>query len=296
MFLSRTFVFVGIIQAWYHRPASFHFSFQHVYRKKNLYFPEYINNSQPESRKSSHGRSGERRAWNISRRIVSHRIGKDRRDKTFFEASKRRGLARRRGKNRRGGGGERRRAPARINVPADELLPRNGRCPVLRHGGGGGRYGVLDTLFTKHPTTPRFFAPSFFSPDAGKVRFAVQARCIKRWGGGGGCVEKKERDTVHPLQRHLYFAPKTTVCRVGRQIRKRLERFYRFYRRIFCIWRERFRRKARLVGIFFSLSDKVFQFFEVPDTFKYNLGDRSFRNFDWLIRLASNRATNRSSF
>lgn len=99
------FVFVGIIQAWYHRLASFHFSFQHVYRKKNLYFPEYINNSQPESRKSSHGRSGERRAWNMSRRIVSHRIGKDRRDKTFFEASKRRGLARRRGKNRRGGEG-----------------------------------------------------------------------------------------------------------------------------------------------------------------------------------------------
>lgn len=293
------FVFVGIIQAWYHRLASFHFSFQHVYRKKNLYFPEYINNSQPESRKSSHGRSGERRAWNMSRRIVSHRIGKDRRDKTFFEASKRRGLARRRGKNRRGGEGRGEEARTGAHKCSRRWIIA-AKWPVsgfaTRRRRGGGRYGVLDTLFTKHPTTPRFFAPSFFSPDAGKVRFAVQARCIKRWRGGGGCVEKKERDTVHPLQRHLYFAPKTTVCRVGRQIRKRLERFYRFYRRIFCIWRERFRRKARLVGIFFSLSDKVFQFFEVPDTFKYNLGDRSFRNFDWLIRLASNRATNRSSF
>lgn len=290
------FVFVGIIQAWYHRLASFHFSFQHVYRKKNLYFPEYINNSQPESRKSSHGRSGERRAWNISRRIVSHRIGKDRRDKTFFEASKRRGLARRRGKNRRGGGGGEEARTGAHKCSRRWIIAAKWPVSGFATRRGGGRYGVLDTLFTKHPTTPRFFAPSFFSPDAGKVRFAVQARCIKRWGGGGGCVEKKERDTVHPLQRHLYFAPKTTVCRVGRQIRKRLERFYRFYRRIFCIWRERFRRKARLVGIFFSLSDKVFQFFEVPDTFKYNLGDRSFRNFDWLIRLASNRATNRSSF
>lgn len=244
------FVFVGIIQAWYHRLASFHFSFQHVYRKKNLYFPEYINNSQPESRKSSHGRSGERRAWNISRRIVSHRIGKDRRDKTFFEASKRRGLARRRGKNRRGGGG-RRRAPARINVPADELLPRNGRCPVLRHGEGGEGMACWTRCLQSIRPHRAFSPPRFFPPTRAKCVSPYRRGALSAGEEGEG-VWKKKRETPYPLQRHLYFAPKTTVCRVGRQIRKRLERFYRFYRRIFCIWRERFRRKARLVGIFFQ--------------------------------------------
>lgn len=72
---------------------------------------------------------------------------------------------------------------------------------------------MLDTLFTKHPTTPRFFAPSFFSPDAGKVRFAVQARCIKRWGGGGGCVEKKERDTVSFATTFIFRAENDRLSR-----------------------------------------------------------------------------------
>lgn len=65
-----------------------------------------------------------------------------------------RGLATRK-KSRRGRKGEeRRRAPARINVPSDELLPRNGRVQFAsRRRERGKGYRVLDTLFTKHLTT-----------------------------------------------------------------------------------------------------------------------------------------------
>lgn len=99
--------------------------------------------------------------------------GKDRRDKTFFKACVQSAGGWRRGKNRGGG-----RAPARINVPADELLPRNGRVQFAsRRRGRVSRAGHVVYKASDHSDGAVYNNDSrslviFFS-DAPEVRFGA---------------------------------------------------------------------------------------------------------------------------